>query len=62
MVSKIFFCFEFPDIPDKAGRKNEKKEKKNKGNCKALCVSGKRKKLVLSEGNICIKWDMIQFS
>ena len=44
MVCKIICCSEFPDIPDIAGRKNKKKKKKNTGNCKALCVSRKRKK------------------
>ena len=38
VVCKIFFCSEFPDIPDKAGSH----KKKNTGNCKAFFVSRKR--------------------
>ena len=41
VVCKIFFCSEFPDIPDKAGSH----KKKNTGNCKAFCVSRKRNKV-----------------
>ena len=58
MVCKVTFCYELPNIPDKAGRKNEKK--KNTGNCKALCVSRKRKnimhdKIILFDASLLVQ-------
>ena len=41
MVRKIFFCSEFPVIPEKWG------EKKKKGNYDAFCFSSKRNKKIV---------------
>ena len=39
MICKIFFCSEFPDIPEKSWRKEEEI-----GNYEVFCFSSKRNK------------------